>query len=130
MTVHSIDGTVTLHLASGPVNFKLALEENETTKALKKGCPISSKIHKWGDEIYFPTGIVAPVQKTSVALEIGDIAYWPEGKCICIFYGPTPSSTSERPQAASGVQVIGKISASPQVLRTIEKGTDVVFSFD
>jgi hypothetical protein len=40
----------------------------------------------------------------------GDLAYWPTMPAFCIFFGPTPVSTGNRPRAASPVNVFGKIS--------------------
>jgi hypothetical protein len=42
-----------------------------------------------------------------------DVAYWPEGKAICLFYGPTPISKNGKILAYSPVNMVGKIVDDP-----------------
>ncbi len=58
-------------------------------------------------------------------VDVGDIAYWPEGKCICVFFGPTPVSQSGKPVPASPVVIIGKAMAKPDEFRRIQTGHPV-----
>jgi hypothetical protein len=47
-----------------------------------------------------------------------DVAYWPEGTALCLFYGPTPISKNGKILAYSPVNIIGKIldSSNKQVI--------------
>jgi hypothetical protein len=38
-----------------------------------------------------------------------DVAYWPEGNVLCLFYGPTPISKNGKILAYSPVNIISKI---------------------
>ena len=58
-------------------------------------------------------------------VEVGDVAYWPEGRCICIFFGKTPVSTNEKPKAYSPVNVFAKITGNISVLKNIVPGSVV-----
>ena len=103
--------------------------ENETAKEIVRHLPIESKVKTWGDEIYFDTGIAAPSKGGTLDVNIGDIAYWPEGKCLCIFFGPTAASTASsgnKPVPASEVVIVGKTSAKPELLRKITAGTKII----
>ena len=55
-------------------------------------------------------------------VEVGDVAYWPPGRALCIFWGPTPASRGPEPRAASPVNVFGKVQDRPKDLRDVEDG--------
>jgi hypothetical protein len=72
--------------------------------------PITASFNYWGDEIYFPI----PVREKTLefpkgVVEAGDLGYWPEGPCFCIFYGLTPISSPGNIKPASPVEVIGRV---------------------
>ena len=104
--------------------------ENETAKKIIERLPIESKVKTWGDEIYFDTGITAPSKGGTLDVNIGDISYWPEGKCLCIFFGPTAASSGDKPVPASEVVVVGKTSAKPELLRKVKSGTKISVTMD
>jgi len=89
--------------------------------------PLDAAISTWGDEIYFETEIIASCDGVTLSSEVeaGDVAYWPQGRCICVFFGPTPMSKTERPQPASSVIIIGKTESGPSELRKIKPGDPV-----
>ena len=49
----------------------------------------------------------------SAEVKLGDLAYWPEGHALCIFFGPTPMSTGTAIIPAAPVTVVGKIQCKP-----------------
>ncbi len=53
---------------------------------------------------------------------MGDVCYWPPGKALCIFFGPTPASTDDNPRAASPVTVVGRISEGVETIGRIASG--------
>ena len=64
----------------------------------------------WGDEIYTsPSPINIPEENAKSPVCLNDVAYWPTGKAICLFYGPTPISLKDEILPASPVNVVGKI---------------------
>lgn len=110
---------------NSPVNLKVTTLQNSTSKEILKHLPIKSKVKKWGDEIYFDTGLDIPVQNLTQEVSIGDVAYWPGGRCICIFFGRTPASKDEKPVPASEVVIIGKAELVPEFLHRVENGAEV-----
>ena len=60
-----------------------------------------------------------------MSVRAGDIAYWPQGKCLCIFFGPTPASTTEEPVPASPVVVVGQTKASRADLKSVQLGEKI-----
>lgn len=104
------------------------LVEGPTADAIMECLPIESEVKTWGDEIYFDTGIEAPVMDATLQVDVGDIAYWPEGKCLCIFFGPTPESYDARPVPASEVVIVARTTIDPFLLREITPGATVTVS--
>jgi uncharacterized protein len=37
------------------------------------------------------------------------VAFWPEGSALCLFYGPTPISKSNKIEPYSPVNIVGRI---------------------
>ena len=91
----------------------LELNENhspKTVKSLLEKLPFTEQLHVWGEEIYTsssPIDVSEENAKSPVALN--DVAYWPTGKAICLFFGPTPVGKKDEITPASPVNVIGKI---------------------
>ena len=59
-----------------------------------------------------------------------DVAYWPEGKALCLFFGPTPISKDGKILAYSPVNIVGKIiddfSNKYDILNQIKVKTNVI----
>jgi len=77
---------------------------------------------KWGDEFYFPIPVDFALDETATTqLKVGDIGYWPPGKALALFFGPTPMSRGPEPVPASEVNLVGHILDDASKLRK-EKG--------
>ncbi len=106
-------------------SFPVKFNQSETAQEIVKNLPLESTISTWGDEIYFNISFKASAQGATMEVAIGDVAYWPQGKCLCIFFGPTPASSSEAPVPASPVVLVGKTKHSPEDLKKIELGEKI-----
>ena len=74
---------------------KLVLDLRETLTAdiIYNALPLKSKVQKWGDEIYFETGLSIELETDAKSIvNIGEIAFWNGGSAIAIGYGKTPIS--------------------------------------
>ena len=74
---------------------KLVLDLRETLTAdiIYNALPLKSKVQKWGDEIYFETGLIIELEPDAKSIvNIGEIAFWNSGSAIAIGYGKTPIS--------------------------------------
>jgi len=103
------------------------LEETETAKAIYDMLPIDGAANRWGDEIYFVIPLRIDEEKDATdVVEIGDIAYWPEGCCFCIFFGKTPESTETEIKAASKVNIFGKLGTDAKAFKDIKNGDLII----
>ncbi len=103
------------------------LEDTITAKAIYSALPLDGAANRWGDEIYFviPRRIDLEKDATEV-VEAGDVAYWPEGSCFCIFFGKTPNSTEGEIRAASKVNIFGKLKNDPKIFKSVKNGDLVI----
>jgi len=103
------------------------LLDTPTAKAIYKALPLQEHVNRWGDEIYFGIPVQSQLESSAKAeVNEGDLAYWPALPAFCIFFGPTPVSSGNRPRAASPVNVFGKISSlDRKELKKIEDGEEV-----
>ena len=63
------------------------LNESPTSQALYDQLPIDGVSQIWGDEIYFSTSISMENDEwAKETVELGDIAFWPPGSAICLFF--------------------------------------------
>ncbi len=108
------------------VTFSGLLNETQAASEIFNRLPVSSGVSRWGKEIYFDLGFKVSSQLATMDLEPGDIGYWPQGKSLCVFYGPTPLSEEEdKPVPASPVVVVGKTSADKALLDKIKLGDQI-----
>ena len=88
------------------------LSEAAAAKAVAAALPLSPRMSRWGEEYYGSVGLSIPEDSTArEMMEVGEIAYWPPGQALCIFFGRTPASTDSKPRAASPVLPIGRVTA-------------------
>ena len=103
------------------MSFEGSLNDSAIAQAIVRRLPISSQANRWGEEIYFDVPVKMANMKPTREVKVGDIAYWSDGPCLCVFFGKTPASTNQEPRPASDVTIIGHTDASPELLRTIKQ---------
>ncbi|MHA2032102.1 MAG: cyclophilin-like fold protein [Candidatus Kariarchaeaceae archaeon] len=96
-----------------------------TAGAIIKSLPITGRANVWGDEIYFKIPVTLDEENSQQEVEIGSMGYWPPGKALCLFFGRTPVSRTDKPRAYSPVNVFGKITEDPKILKSIQDGDQI-----
>ena len=115
-----------ISISFASTSFEAKLNDSPTAQAIWEALPIEGRATTWGDEIYFAIPVKMPPEDDARAeVELGELGYWPMGDAFCIFFGPTPVSTDEKPRAYSPVNIIGQIHAQPAALRSIQEGETV-----
>ena len=108
------------------ITFYGYLEINDFTKKIMSKFPLESDIQFWGDEIYFPISIYEnPTENLKELVNKGDIAYWPPGNAVCIFWGPTPMSKEDEIRPASPVEIIGYMDSDPSAFSKLNNGEKI-----
>jgi hypothetical protein len=100
----------------------------KTVKAILDNLPIEVKINRWGDELYTDkTPIVAEKENAQSVVRPLDVAYWPEGNALCLFYGSTPITKSpDKILPYSPVNIVGKIITKDDILEEFKDHSTVV----
>jgi len=102
--------TKIITINAGEIEVEAELNDSETADRIYAALPLQGSANLWGDEIYFEIPLeIAAEADAREEMEAGELAYWPEGRAFCIFFGPTPVSTDDRPKAYSPVNVIGRV---------------------
>jgi len=98
------------------------IEDEKVIEELLKNSPFESTANRWGDEIYFELPFDLGLKGERVVMRVGEIAYWPEGNSLCIFFGPTPVSRHGEPRAISKVKPLGEIVEGLDDLKMVKQG--------
>ena len=109
----------------GKIELEAWLNETKTASKVFDALPITSKVNTWGDEIYFTIRVTEGSENAKELVELGDIAYWPPGKAMCIFFGKTPVSQGDEIRPASAVNIIGKLEGDYQALKKVKDGEEI-----
>jgi len=112
--------------ATGAIEAVATSENQKTAEAIWMALPIKGRANRWGDEIYFSIPVNLKEEKARAEVEIGAVAYWPPGKALCIFFGPTPVSRHGEPRAYSPVNVFAKIVGDPTIFKKVQDNDEVV----
>ena len=113
-------------ISAGSVSLPAELNDSATAQRVWEALPIEGRANTWGDEIYFEIPVVAGAAPDARAeVELGELGYWPLGHAFCIFFGPTPVSTDERPRAYSPVNILGRVAGDATRFRLVRDGETV-----
>ena len=101
----------------------------KTCKSILDSLPFSTNAHVWGEEIYTDESPITQAEENAKDLvDLNDVAYWPSGKAICLFFGPTPIGKKGEIKPYSPVNIIGKIiNADKLVIKNFKEGTKITF---
>ena len=114
-------------------NITIELDDTSSPKTYArflKSLPFSVTAHIWGEEIYTDESPITQSEENAKDLvNLNDVAYWPNGKAICLFFGPTPIGKKGEIKPYSPVNVIGKIiNPDKNILSKMNEGTKITFN--
>lgn len=112
----------------GTSNVEIQLDSKHspnTIRSLLDALPFTVELNIWGEEIYSSECPIKSKEENSKSLlDVNDVAFWPPGKALCLFYGPTPIGDPGEIKPYSPVNVIGKIiNPEKSILKKIKHGT-------
>jgi hypothetical protein len=113
-------------------NIDLELDDSfspNTVKSFLQSLPFTVGINLWGEEIYSDQSPINVKEENAKSLvELFDVAFWPTGKAICLFYGSTPIGKKNEIKPYSPVNIVGKIlNPDKRILTELKDGTNVTF---
>jgi uncharacterized protein len=117
-----------IKIKTGNVELNAELNDSETAKKIYEKLPINGKVQRWGNEIYFeiPLHVDLDEEIAKEVVELGDLGFWSDGDCFCIFFGKTPASEENEIRAASKVNVFGKVVKGVTLLKASKDGANIL----
>ncbi|MBE0518945.1 MAG: hypothetical protein IH630_06965 [Thermoplasmata archaeon] len=115
----------------GGISLKIRVREDATptTEALLSALPFEGCASRWGDEVYFGAPFHTLLEEDARAdMDVGEVAYWPDGDALALFFGKTPASIDDRPRAYSKCNVVGRMVSDPTILGAVRPGTRIRLS--
>lgn len=115
-------------IRSGDVAADAELNDTPTAEAIRDALPVESTVATWGEEIYFELPVDVPLADDARQdVNVGELAYWPTGRAMCVFFGATPASGPDgKPRAAGPVNPIGRVLGDPSVFADARDGETIV----
>ena len=110
----------------GELEVRASLNETGTAAGVWGILLVTSEVNTWGDEIYFGIPLDSALENGKEVVAVGDIAFWPPGKAMCIFFGRTPVSRGNEIRPASPVSIIGRIEGDPKLLKKVKAGESIL----
>jgi len=86
-----------------------------TVDAIVKKLPIEGRAALWKEEVYFEVAVKMGEEKPKSKVEKGDLAFWPMGNALCIFFGET--------QPYSPVNIVGKVTKNLELFERVKSGS-------
>ncbi len=115
-----------LNLRIGPISLVAELLDTPTAKEILKHVPFTSSVNTWGDEVYFDTPINVSIETDAKDIvEAGELAFWVEGNCIAIGFGPTPISQGNEIRLAAQTNIWGQSLTDVKLLSKAKDGDPV-----
>ena len=115
-----------INIIAGDVSAVAVLSSGKTSDAIWDSLPIDNTVNTWGDEIYFEIPVTSALDETArEVVEKGDLGYWPTGRAICIFFGPTPASQGDEIRPASAVNIVGRVEGNADVFKRVRDGENI-----
>jgi hypothetical protein len=115
-----------LILKIGPISLVAELHDTPTAKEILKHVPFTSSANTWGDEVYFDTPVTTSKEANAKDIvDAGELAFWVEGSCIAIGFGPTPISQGDEIRLAAKTNIWGKALTDVKLLSKVKDGDPV-----
>jgi hypothetical protein len=119
-----------ISIAFEKLTVQAELNDSPCAQEIIAALPVQGRANTWGEEIYFSIGLALEGSDSARSeMSVGEVAYWPPGRALCIFFGRTPASGADgQPRAASDVEPIGRVVGPTDALKGVADGERAVVS--
>ena len=115
---------IQIHVAD--ITLTATLRDTATAQAILAVLPIESRAQTWGEEIYFSIPVSAELEADAHDVATaGELAFWVQGSCIAIGFGPTPISRGNEIRLAARTNIWADTSDDVRQLAPVQAG-DIV----
>ena len=101
---------------------EIELNDIDTASQIGQALPIEASAQIWQEEVYFEIPVTREQEKGVERVKQGDVAYWPPGRCFCVFFGRT--------QPVSAVTVVGRVESNLERFREVRGGDKLLLDKD
>ena len=88
-----------------------------TIDTIVRKLPVEGRAALWKEEVYFEIPVKIGEEKAKPIVEVGNIAFWPMGSALCVFFGES--------QPYSPVNILGKITKNLQLFNQVKSGATI-----
>jgi hypothetical protein len=116
-----------IKLTSGSLKITAVLRDTPTAEAIYRSLPIRSQARTWGAEVYFSVPVSVDLEADARDLvQAGEWAFWVEGECIAIGFGPTPISDGNEIRLAARTNIWADAIDDVRQLGMVKAGDAIV----
>ena len=107
--------------------FFAQLSNTPTADAIYAALPFESNAQTWGDEVYFSIPVSNQLLEDDAKsiVELGELAFWVEGNCIAIGFGPTPISHGNEIRLAARTNIWAHTDYDLTSLKNVRSGDPI-----
>ena len=95
----------------GDLELKGEFNDTPAGQAAAAALPFEWNGSRWGDEYYGPPTVDFGDHpgETGTLMNVGDLGWHAPNQWFCLFFGPTPASSGDAPEAAVPLLTLGNV---------------------
>ena len=88
-----------------------------TVDTIVRKLPVEGRAALWKEEVYFEIPVKIGEEKAKHTVEVANIAFWPMGSALCVFFGKS--------QPYSSVNILGKVTKNLESFKQVKSGATI-----